>query len=660
MTRNLNFSALLRLESLEDRAVPAAPVVPETPSVPTLTGTLIGNTRAFELTASQFTQQIANFPIKTAQVWGYNGSTPGPTLIAYEGETVRITITNKLPEPTTIHFHGMHEPNQDDGVAGISQPNPIQPGQTYTYEFAPGHQGTFAYHAHTDSAVQELRGLDGMFLILPRDVPADQRVDRDFAMTLQQFAPPGEGKLVTPFPPGTGDFPFSTINGKTGDASGGTINVRVGDKVRLRLYNASNLSHSMHLHGMDITEEARNGHPSPPVTETTVNLAPGEFVDITFTVNNPGNWIFHCHVPHHTSNMMQDGYNGAPVGMTRVFHTEGYAPVPPEYFTFAGDPAPAPMPPALAGGPNGAARVLTASGGELSPGEAITFFPGFTGTVRVASADINGDHVPDYIAGAGPGGAPRVRVIDGKTGATLADLMAFESDFTGGVNVAAGDLTDDGRAEVIISPDQGGGPRVRVFSLNGQGLVPMADFWGIDDPAFRGGVRTAAADVTGDGVGDLIVAAGAGGGPRVSVWDGTSLSGGTFTRHPFGDFFAFEPRVRDGVYVAAGDLNADGNADVILGAGPGGGPRVLALSGKDLAAGNQKVLADFFAGDPADRGGVRVAAKSLGGDSKADLITAVGSRVTAFNGSSLAPGAVPQGAGEFEPFADQQGEVFVG
>lgn len=225
---------------------------------------------------------------------------------------------------------------------------------------------------------------------------------RDFGMTLQQFAPPGEGALVDPFPPG-GEFPFSTINGKTGDASGGPITVNVGDVVRIRLYNASTLSHSMHLHGQEFTEEARNGHASPPVTETTVNLGPGEFVDIVFTVTNPGNRVFHCHFPHHTSNMMLDGFNGSPVGMTRVFHTAGYADPPAEYFTHDGDPEPAPMPPALAGGPNGDARLVTASEGQIQSGEAFTFFPGFTGDVRVASADVNGDNVPDFIAGAGPG-----------------------------------------------------------------------------------------------------------------------------------------------------------------------------------------------------------------------------------------------------------------
>ena len=659
MSRNRSQFTRLRLEDLEGRAVPAAPVViPETPSVPTLMGTLVGNTRSYELTASQFTQQIANFPLKTAQVWGYNGSTPGPTLIANEGETVRVTITNNLPEATTIHFHGMHAPNEADGVAGISQPNPIQPGETYTYEFTPGHAGSFAYHSHTKGAIQELRGLDGFFLILPRDVPAAQAVTRDFAMTLQQFAPPGEGKLVDPFPPGTGDFPYSTINGKTGDASGGSINVNVGDRVRLRLYNASNLSHTMHLHGMEMTEEARNGHPSPPVTETTVNVGPGEFVDLTFTVTTPGNWIFHCHVPHHTSNDMQDGYNGAPVGMTRVFHTEGYAEVPPEYFTFDGPTPPASKGPALVSGPaNGTARVLDAANGTLSPGDVVAFFPGFGGTVRVASADVNGDDVADYIAGAGPGGGPRVKVVDGKTGATLADFFAFEPGFTGGVNVAAGDVTGDGKADVVVSADAGGGPRVAVF--DGSGFRRVADFFGIADPNFRGGARVAVGDVNGDGVGDLIVAAGVGGGPRVAVFDGRTVAAGAPVRL-FNDLFAFEPTLRNGVYIAAGDVDGDGFADLVAGGGPGGGPRVLVLSGKELMAGRRTTLADFFSGDPNGRGGVRVAAKALDPDPQADILTGAVGRVIAYAGKTLSPMGTPPEMDRIDLFDGFQGDVFVG
>lgn len=314
-----------------------APKIPVTPSVETLMGTLEGNTRSYALTASAFVQKIANFPISTATVWGYNGSTPGPTLIAYEGEGVKVVVTNQLPVPTTVHFHGMHEPNEDDGVPGISQPKPIMPGESYTYEFVPGHTGTFAYHSHTDSGVQELRGLDGFFIILPGKVSASEQVDKDFAMTLQEFSIPEEGALVVPFPPM--GFSFFTINGKTGDASGGTLEIEEGDRVRVRLYNASQDPHAMHLHGHDFTVVSKNGHPITPENRnevTTVNVAPGDFVELEFVATNPGNWIFHCHFPHHTANKTLSGFEGAPVGMTRIFHYKGYKPVPQEYFDYTG------------------------------------------------------------------------------------------------------------------------------------------------------------------------------------------------------------------------------------------------------------------------------------------------------------------------------------
>jgi hypothetical protein len=259
--------------------------------------------------------------------------------------------------------------------------------------------------------------------------------------------------------------------------------------------------------------------------------------------------------------------------------------------------------------------------------------------VRVASADFNGDGVPDVAAGTGPGGPTHVVVLDGETGAELFRVDPFEPAFTGGVFVAAGDLTGDGKADLVISPDEGGGPRVRVFS--GAGFDQVADFFGIDDPNFRGGARAGVGDITGDGRADLLVAAGFGGGPRVAAFDGTSLANGAFTRKPFADFFAFEAGLRNGVYVAAGDLDGDGNAELVAGAGPGGGPRVSAFDGRQLVRDNTPVrTADLFAGDVGNRGGVRVAVTDLDGDGKADIVTGAGagggSRVTAYRGTDRA------------------------
>ena len=351
------------------------PMIPKTPSVPTDFGQFRcstrysslrarranrrlpgprGCTRVFTLSASQFEQKFANFPAQQWMVWGYNHSTPGLTLISYAGERVQIVVHNQLPVPTTLHPHGLHQPNSQDGVAGIDE-TPIVPGASHTYTLTPGHVGSFAYHSHTDTAVEDLRGLDGMWVVLPRWEHRSVHVQDDYVMTLQQWAPQPvvnnmpdgskvqNGVLTVPFPGGTGDFPFSTINGKTGDASGGAITIHRGDMVRIRLYNASNLNHSMHLHGHDEVLVSKNGHAVPQVRETTQDVAPGDFYEIEFKADNPGNWIFHCHVPHHTSNAKEAGYEGGPVGMTRVFHYAGYKPVPRGYFTYTGQnstPAP--------------------------------------------------------------------------------------------------------------------------------------------------------------------------------------------------------------------------------------------------------------------------------------------------------------------------------
>jgi hypothetical protein len=289
-------------------------------------------------------------------------------------------------------------------------------------------------------------------------------------------------------------------------------------------------------------------------------------------------------------------------------------------------------------------------------------FPGFTGGVRTAAADFNADGVADLVVGTGPGQITLVRVLDGKTQTEVFSITPFEASFTAGVYVAAGDVNGDGRAELVVTPDEGGGPRVRVF--DGNEFVPLADFFGIDDPNFRGGARPAVGDVNGDGAGDLIVAAGFGGGPRVAGYDGRSLATGQPVK-VFADFFAFEQTLRNGAFVVAGDLDGDAFADVIAGGGPGGGPRVLALSGKGLVTGDQQLqLASFFGGDPDSRGGIRVAVKNLDGDARADLVVGAGegagSRVTTYAGKSIGPAGAPPELQSFDAFPGFAGGVFVG
>ena len=295
---------------------------------------------------------------------------------------------------------------------------------------------------------------------------------------------------------------------------------------------------------------------------------------------------------------------------------------------------PLPIPALLPGfavgdGPGDAGRARTFS----SDGTArltLTPFPDATGGVRVAEGDFTGDSVPDLVVGTGVGGN-RVRVYDGVTQNLLFDVAPFEATFTGGVWVSAGDLTGDGVADLVVSPDVGGGPVVVVY--DGAKLAAGADaqvarFLGIEDASFRGGVRTAVGDINADGTADLIVTAGFGGGPRVAVFDGSRLTGPTLPNQLppklVGDFFVFEDTLRNGVYVAAGDLDGDRFVDLIFGGGPGGGPRVFALSGRSLLAGVEQPVANFFVGGPASRSGVTVAARDLDGDNLVDIVTGPG------------------------------------
>lgn len=318
---------------------------------------------------------------------------------------------------------------------------------------------------------------------------------------------------------------------------------------------------------------------------------------------------------------------------------------------------------AVGAGPGNLGRVTF-----YNPDESVRFsrvpFGGFQGGIRTAVGDVTRDGIPDLIVASGPGGPPRIKIYSGANGSEVADFEAFESAFTGGIFVAAGDFDGDGFDDIVISPDEGGGPRVQI--RRGHDQVVIADFFGIDDPNFRGGARIATGDVNGDGTWDLLVAAGFGGGPRVAGFDGATILDEERVKL-FPDFFVFEETLRNGVFIAAGDLDGDILADVIVGAGPGGGPRVLALSGLDLIAsqGEERTqLANFFAGDPNNRGGVRVAVKDLDRDDRADLVVGdgdgAGTRVTAYAGRTIEPNGVPPVLFEFDAFPNTTGGVFVG
>jgi hypothetical protein len=234
----------------------------------------------------------------------------------------------------------------------------------------------------------------------------------------------------------------------------------------------------------------------------------------------------------------------------------------------------------------------------------------FSGGVRVASGDINGDGATDIITGAGPGGAPHVKVFSGRDSAEIGSFLAYDASFAGGVFVAAGDVNGDGRVDLITGADSGAGPQVKVFS--GSNFEVLHSFFAYS-AGFQGGVRVASGDVNDDGFADIITGAGAGGGPHVKVFDGTDGK-------ELASFFAYPSTFAGGVYVAAGDVNGDGVVDIITGAGAGAGPHVKVFDGADRSE-----LASFFAFDVGFTGGVRVAAGDVNGDGMAELMVGPGS-----------------------------------
>lgn len=271
----------------------------------------------------------------------------------------------------------------------------------------------------------------------------------------------------------------------------------------------------------------------------------------------------------------------------------------------------------------------------------------FTGGVRVAVGDVNGDGVADIIAAPGPGSAPHVKVFDGsrlgQRGSLLMSFNAFPGFFRGGVYVAAGDVNGDGKADIIVAPDAGAPPIVRVFDSNTGNLLKSFFAYA---PTFTGGVRVAAGDVTGDGLADIITGAGPGAaGGHVKVFDGA-------LGQEVKSFLAF-PGFTGGVYVAAGDVNNDQHDDLIVGAGGGAGGHV-----KVFDAVLDQLVWSFLAFDPAFTGGVRVAAGDVDGDNVADIITGAGPgagpHVKVFRGTDL---FLLQSFFAYEP--NFQGGVFV-
>ncbi|MGE0797693.1 MAG: multicopper oxidase family protein [Lautropia sp.] len=258
--------------------------------------------KEFHLVAEPVVREMA--PGFKAHLWGYNGQSPGPTIEVVEGDRVRIFVTNRLPERTSIHWHGQRLPNGMDGVSGLTQPA-IEPGKTFVYEFVARRPGTFMYHPHADEMVQMAMGMMGFWVTHPRARhPLIERVDRDFVFLLAAYdIEPG---AYTPKIMTMTDFNLWAWNSRIFPGIA-PLPVRRGDRVRIRIGNLTMTNHPIHLHGHEFTVTGTDGGPTPPASrwpEVTADIAVGQMRQLEFIADEEGDWAIHCHKSHHTMNAM--------------------------------------------------------------------------------------------------------------------------------------------------------------------------------------------------------------------------------------------------------------------------------------------------------------------------------------------------------------------
>ena len=258
--------------------------------------------KEFHLVAEPVGREMA--PGFKAHLWGYNGQSPGPTIEVVEGDRVRIFVTNRLPEHTSIHWHGQRLPNGMDGVTGLTQPG-IRPGKTFVYEFVARRPGTFMYHPHADEMTQMAMGMMGFWVTHPKGAhPSIDPVDRDFVFLMNAYdIEPGSAtpKIMTML-----DFNLWTWNSRVFPGID-SLNVRQHDKVRIRVGNLSMTNHPVHLHGHEFQVTGTDGGAVPRGArwpEVTTDIAVGQMRQLEFVADEEGDWAFHCHKSHHTMNAM--------------------------------------------------------------------------------------------------------------------------------------------------------------------------------------------------------------------------------------------------------------------------------------------------------------------------------------------------------------------
>jgi FtsP/CotA-like multicopper oxidase with cupredoxin domain len=275
------------------------PVV--TPNTPALPWKLVDGVKVFHLVAEPVRHEFT--PGLVADCWGYNGRVHGPTIEAVEGDRIRVYVTNRLPEATTCHWHGVLVPSGMDGVGGLNQ-KPIEPGETFKYEFTLRQHGTFMYHPHHDEMTQMQLGMMGLFVIHPKE-PEQNPPDRDYAILLSEWKI--EVGAHRPDPNEMTDFNVFTMNARSFPGTE-TLVAQKGERVRIRIGNLSTMSHhSIHLHGASFTVVATDGGPIPKSAQWNENslfVPTGTTRTMEFIAETPGDWVMHCHMLHHAMNQM--------------------------------------------------------------------------------------------------------------------------------------------------------------------------------------------------------------------------------------------------------------------------------------------------------------------------------------------------------------------
>ena len=294
-----------KVAAQENRQAPPSPAqeggaVPvESPDIPKLPWRVEveDDVKVFRLRAEPVRTEFA--PGRVVDGWGFNGSIPGPTIEVNQGDRVRFIVENHLPELFSIHWHGLEVPIEMDGVSGLTQ-DPIPPGGRFVYEFTLHQHGTFFYHSHMP--MQEMMGMVGLFIIHSTE-PYAPRVDRDFGLIFQEWAILPNNTIPNTL---SMEFNWLTINGKAGPAATPML-VKLGERVRIRLVNLSMDDHPIHLHGNTFHTVGTEGGRIPQVAwqpGNTVLLGVAQARDVEFDAQYPGDWVLHCHLPHHMMNQM--------------------------------------------------------------------------------------------------------------------------------------------------------------------------------------------------------------------------------------------------------------------------------------------------------------------------------------------------------------------